>query len=438
MYPLITLATLLLLTFLNYKIARSVLYPPFIFSAIWVLPITIYAAGFIPTDSIRPATFYLICLGDLFFSLGGAAAMLIPQFIVSIRFRKWRFSQHTYWVKFLFLVFGIFNCLLLLKHTISLSAFGIGPTFLSRARAAGVELAMEMNQGNAKDSISYFGFIPSWSIFTTALFQIERKDFYFYTSAAVTFISCILTTGRTSLFLMFTSIAAIGLLRSNRITLTSSWRILRWPTGLLLFLFCLLIFTNKQGLEESDSVIHIVSFSILSYIVGPTVALDKVLYNPSDFALTTNHTFKFFYKVASLFLKTNYTPPPLIDQFVYVPFPTNVYTVYKFYFLDFGFIGCICLIAIIGFIHTVLYRRALAINAFAIFCFSLSMYSILMVFFDDAYLLFGTITNATVFYTIYMLMRHYSVRFCAHDASLVSINENEECKTCFEKMKDLI
>ena len=36
----------------------------------------------------------------------------------------------------------------------------------------------------------------------------------------------------------------------------------------------------------------------------------------------------------------NYTPPPLIDTFVWVPLGANVYTGYKFYFTDFGFLGC--------------------------------------------------------------------------------------------------
>ncbi len=71
----------------NYRLSRSVLYPPFVFSAMWVLALTVYGAGLIEVDAIHNGLIVLILLGTLGFSLGGLLAWLVPSRFVNLRLR---------------------------------------------------------------------------------------------------------------------------------------------------------------------------------------------------------------------------------------------------------------------------------------------------------------------------------------------------------------
>jgi hypothetical protein len=66
-------------------------------------------------------------------------------------------------------------------------------------------------------------------------------------------------------------------------------------------------------------------FFVLSYIAGPLAGFDSVVQHPANFIMPMSHTFQFPLYLAAMLHLTDYTSPPLINSFVFVPFPTNVY-----------------------------------------------------------------------------------------------------------------
>jgi len=67
--------------------------------------------------------------------------------------------------------------------------------------------------------------------------------------------------------------------------------------------------------------------------------------------------------------------------------PTNVYTVYQPYIRDFGALGGVSVLFILGFLHAELYRRATVRSPHAIYVllFALSLFPLAMQVFQDMY-----------------------------------------------------
>ncbi|PYT03367.1 MAG: hypothetical protein DMF60_18625 [Acidobacteria bacterium] len=77
---------------------------------------------------------------------------------------------------------------------------------------------------------------------------------------------------------------------------------------------------------------------------------------------------------------------PLVQPYVDIPMPMNVYTVYQPYFKDFG-IGGILTLFPLGLAHGFLYRKATVRNPHAVyvFLFSLSLFPLSTQVFQDMY-----------------------------------------------------
>jgi oligosaccharide repeat unit polymerase len=129
-----------------------------------------------------------------------------------------------------------------------------------------------------------------------------------------------------------------------------------------------------------------------------------------DYAGQPNHTFKFFLGIASALHLTAYETPAVYDNFVLVPYPANVYTVYKFYYLDFGLYGMLLAITVIGLLQTLLYRKARAGSTLSIYLFAISIFSLIMVIFDDNYSALGSYIDAILFGMIYIFLRSIPMR----------------------------
>jgi oligosaccharide repeat unit polymerase len=169
-------------------------------------------------------------------------------------------------------------------------------------------------------------------------------------------------------------------------------------------LFIGLIFINNNTEEMTGGVVGIATFSVLSYIVGPLAAFDKVVQHPADFIMTSSHTFESPLKLAAALHLTDYTPPPLFDSWVFVPFPTNVYTVFKFYFLELGTAGTVVLLLFFGLLHSLLYLKARQGGRFSTYLFAYSIFSVLVVIFDDHYFTLEVDVYAIAFGLFYFLI----------------------------------
>ncbi len=370
----------------------------------WLFVFMVYSAHLIEVDALHDKTLLLVGLGAGVFSLGGAAGYLLPRQVYELRIKAGTAAvtapRSTSLVKVVFALGCFIGMLLIVHHTFAQGAGSVGGSVLARARAAGVEA-----QNDEAGGFSFLAYIPALSIYTAILFMVERRDRWFWFVACTAFITAVFTTGRGPILMLFSALSAVYLIQENRLKLSAALRFARLPIIAFALLYVALTFTNKDTSGISGGVAGVILYFVVGYIVGPVAALDYVLQNPGQYADQPQHTFKLFLAIASRLHLTQYTPPPFLDKFVDVPFPTNVYTGYKFFYTDFGFIGCLAVVAVIGFLHAVLYRKALTESKLGLYCFAYTIFPAMMFVFDDRYSAFGEAINLFVLGCLYLALR---------------------------------
>jgi oligosaccharide repeat unit polymerase len=397
-----------ILVLANYRFRRSVLYPPFIFCLVWLLDLTIYSLNLIDINPLHSGTLVLIVVGACLFSLGGASAFFVPSSLVARRFSlvsgnaEDQPKPQYLWFKYFLIIVLLLILFLQIKTMLSFAAQAPSAAggLLMRARSAGVENIND--NGTVRSSLTYLG---PWIPFTVILFQIEATDWFFKSALIIALINCIVGTGRIEFLFLFSSLTCVFLIQRRRERFVTACRFARWPILAFFMLFFVVLFTVKDNSGVQGSIAKFAGDSLVQYVIGPTGALDYVLRHPHDYIGLPNHTFKLFLTIASAFGLTKYTSPPALDSFLFIPFAANVYTVYKFFFTDFGIYATAAIMAFLGFGHTLLYRKARTNSKLGLYFFALTIFTVLMVIFDDWYTAYGRYVDALVFGMVYFLLR---------------------------------
>ncbi|AFL90566.1 hypothetical protein Terro_4369 [Terriglobus roseus DSM 18391] len=400
------------LTFANYRLKRSVLYPPFLFCGMWFLTMTLSALQIVETDPLHGTVLFLVGAGALCFTIGGAVAALLPAPLVETRLTLWprsRKPRQDHFMKYVYLGVMILSMILIARQTIltGLSRGGVAG-ILANARAAGVE-------GTAEGGFALLAYMPSWTIYTAVLFAVERRNRMFWIAAVVAFISAVFTTGRAPIMQLFISLIVVFMVQTNRTRFLQAVRIARIPMLIFFALYVGLIFTTKNLSTMEGGVVSIATYFVVSYIVGPVAAMDYVIEHPSLYSAEVHHTFKFPLGIAARLHLFAYEPPPLLDTFVAIPFPANVYTGYKFFYTDFGLFGTLIVALVIGFLHTLLYRKGTQRGAdgeirseLGLYCFACSITALVLFIFDDLYSAMGLNLTILLFGSLYFAVRNFS------------------------------
>jgi oligosaccharide repeat unit polymerase len=413
MIPLdLALIFFLLLVVLNYRAQRSVLYPPFIFCAMWLIDLAVIRSGLIEIDPVHGNTLAIVAAGAASFSVGGLLAGFAPRALLRIHLFPPKPKRTPDFLRNILMIVLLCGLPVIFYQTLQLSnSQGGGFNILMQARVALSESAQGEDSSQPGVIAHLTAYLVMCAIFTPLLFATEKKDRQFWVVTVIAFFACILSTGRTNLLLLISGLSAIRLLQRKQESLLDAMRLLRWPIALFVALYIGLIFTNKNTEEVAGGVTGAATYFVLSYIAGPLAAFDRVVQQPGDFTMTASHTFQFpLHLAATLHLITSYAKPPVLDSFVFVPFPTNVYTVFKFYFLEIGTIGAVVLLFIIGLLHSLLYLKARQGGRFSTYLFAYCMFPVLMVIFDDWYYNIEGYLRVILFGLLYFLVGSVRIR----------------------------
>jgi len=395
------LALLALLILVNYWLSRSVLYPPFLFCGMWLLDFTLYRLDLTPTDPIHANTLAIIALGAVLFSAGGVIAMLAPRALVETRFILTRFPPRNELVKPLLMVFLGCGIPVQMYYLVRSASQGVGATIFQRARTAGM-----VADAAPSPILAYF---TLWALYAAPLFLIERRDRDFWLMTVIAFMASILSTGRLPILMLLSALVCVQLMVTRRQTFWAALKFVRIPMALFFFLYFGLIFVTKDTSVFNESIATILLLFLVGYIVGPTVAFDYFLSHRQDYAAAPHHTFKFFLSIASALHFVAYVPAPP-ESFVFVPFPTNVFTVYRYYVADFGLYGALLAITLIGLFQTLLYRKARTGSELGIYFFAITLFAVFMSIFSDEYAAFGAYIDSLSFAAIYIVLRSIPMR----------------------------
>jgi oligosaccharide repeat unit polymerase len=167
-------------------------------------------------------------------------------------------------------------------------------------------------------------------------------------------------------------------------------------------IFIALIFLDKDLSSYRGSIAAILTNFVLAYIIVPIPALDYVLMHSSEYVNAPHHAFEFVSAVMSRF-GVPVNTPRMHDAYLFVPLPANVYTIYKFFFTDFGLVLALAAVLMIGFFQTIIYLRARAGHKIALLLMALLVYPAVLSIFDDLYSAGGMvlISKATLVATAY-------------------------------------
>ncbi|NMC40460.1 MAG: oligosaccharide repeat unit polymerase [Bacteroidales bacterium] len=388
---------------------RSILYPPFVFNAIWFMVILIYVIfKFIDPgemDTLHPKTLILVGISNIIFSLGGLYVRL--QFRKKPSEIKFRPSAIPEIAGDLIIVLTIITLVLLWFRAREMASQVWAKNFFIALRHQLTN--MRMTYG-ILDYFLVFGLFAS--LFRLYLFD-NFRDLTFkrrvklVISVLISFAFLALSTGRTYIFFYFITVFITLYLKGKFRS--------RYVTGF--FLTALLTFVivgivlNKGGEfgESAGENLKLGLGHILAYFEGPVLALDRFVTSGFDHTFGKN-TFRFFIAVLYETGLVNTPPVDIVKEWIFVPYPTNVFTVFQPYVMDFGIPGCWVIMFLLGLVHTWMFYRAKTSDNHFKMLTAYSYFPLLMVFFQDQYFSLLSFWIQLWFYSFILLFlfREYS------------------------------
>lgn len=268
-----------------------------------------------------------------------------------------------------------------------------------------VGLRTELVYGDTDIGLTKYLVSFSFVVFAVNLYSYFRKKdrlnlILLISSFLITIIYVIFFTGR-GLFLMLLALyIGISYLHNKKFSIKKLLAV--FGVFILLFMFFGIIY-GKGGSKFSSLKENIepVAQTTAIYLVSSLNALDLELQDNFDVDYSGNNSLRLFRKIAEqLGLVQNVKVAKLEGEFVSVPYPTNVFTVYSPYIKDFGKLYAWIMVALFGFLHTWLYEKAVKTKSFRYsLYYSFLLFPLLISFFMDFYLTIFSTWVQIIFYT---------------------------------------
>jgi oligosaccharide repeat unit polymerase len=357
---LVCIIGLSILTLIDYKIAKTFLYPPAIFSALWaILLVALVLSGetFYPVTS---KTLGIYFVGAFSFSLGGILALITHKNnksrIECINELKCS-NQRSLFIHKCLKIMLAFLILLFPYYVYRMLSFGQTSGMPNIWIGIRYQTSILM-----EGKLGIFSYIIALSQFTAfiSFYETRRhndKSYISYLSIIVALLYQFFTVSRLGIINLIVGLIGIDFVSSGRFKLKP---ILIGSFALLISFAIPAILLNKGGSLDAGIRENLAGVlkSFQVYSLGGLVAFDSVVNSPYIFINAYIPTLRFFYSVANMFGANVYFPA-VNTQVVFTPQPTNVYTIYSSYFLDFGLGGIIIILIIIGFLSVLIYKQAL-------------------------------------------------------------------------------
>ena len=213
-------------------------------------------------------------------------------------------------------------------------------------------------------------------------------------------ISCLAIMEKGGMFIMVTT--TLFMLFERKIIKTRSIVIT------ILAVIAIFFFMNMAREEQSsdaDSMTFVDFFAI--YVLSPPVAYGRVAVDlATQFG---SHTFQTIYLFLNRF-GGDYEVNVKLQEFVMVPLPTNVYTIFQPFFQDFGQRGIAIFALAYGFLSGVSYRYFRNGSAMGRCFYSFMVYVLILQFYQENIMMSMVFTVQLVFFMWIMVEKRYKIR----------------------------
>lgn len=370
---------------------RSALSPAVMHSGMWLMILLLHAtvdhglyelshlALMVVSGSV--VAFFLGCIGISLFSAGRSAGMYTlvgpPGDLPLLTF----FHRFYFWCALLASPFVWLKANALASH-------GATESFLVNLRLA----LISEDIGGSYGVLAYFLLVAFSGLF---LRLVDSNSRVLSLGTAVYFLLCAyyatMATGRTFFFLLLLPAGVLLLMSRRRRGGVISYALM---AALLLLVFLLLGVLMGRAGEDAQDALQI----FWLYLLGGITAFDHVLNNVAGGDDLGSNTFRSVLAVL-LALGFDLDAPALIKEYVHIPVPTNVYTVFHPYYLDFGVAFLFFFQFLFGALHQFLYGKARSGSRWGMLIFAVSVYPLLMQWFQDQYF-----SLATTFFVFFVLL----------------------------------
>lgn len=372
MTAILILLTLICMFVLSYIRYSDLLYPPVLQSGVWLAILLAYLASGSMFEPLSSSMYFVVLAGVILFAVG--------SFLATMRFEPQQLPIHFdgtkcgIWGNLLFLV-PVLGLPYFLWQAYQLAHGGLAASFFRNLRTS-VD-----TQNNAFGIAQYLVTISILSAGIHFLLFRRTRPIRAFLTIAIAVVYCLLTTGRTSILLLFALL--VGILAITR-QMSNRKALLLFVVGAIGAFAVIALVRDFGGTDTTVARgTNAVWDSFQVYLLASLPAFDNFMHSPPELGLGS-HVFRTVLAVGAKFGLCN-PPPSLVQGFAALQVSTNVYTVYQPYFADFSYAGIVLAQLILGFGHGLLYRRADRGNPLYIAMFGLSLYPLSMQFFQDQY-----------------------------------------------------
>ncbi len=337
-------------------------------------------------DAIGINTYLIFLIGNICFSI---AAVLVDRSVKIKNAGVDVIQQNNFQFNISFRIILVALILIGLPFYIQ-AAFQI---FLaSKAEDFFSGLRYELSYGDADIGPLKYLMPLAFVVYAVCLYEFHKqKNAANWVMLIASFLSIVtysvFATGRTYFFIILSIYIGISFFVNATFSIKKYLALLGF---FLLFFMAVGIIYGKGGNTEDSFSDNLkgASENVGIYLVTSLNALDIETNQNSVVSTDGDNTLRFFIKIGmSLNLLSNRKITDLKQEFVFVPYPTNVYTFYSPYIRDFGKLYAWIMLALFSVLHTWLFIKASATKQVRfIFYYAFLLFPLLLSFFGDQYL----------------------------------------------------
>lgn len=359
----------------SYLHHKDTLYPPFINALLWLVILILNFSGAIEIHKISTYGLILINLGVFSFLAGSFIVTNNKKIMIQ---KIYLIEQKSQKANIIFLLIGLIGLYFVYEKMSLFGNTGPSENFFFNIRYS---LSNEEDL-QTYGIYAYFSGFAYIGLLFNLIFKSKNHDLYFYMFLALAIGYAISSAGRTSLLLVILSIMG-SLLITRRLAPRKG--LYYFVVSFIPVFFMVSILVGKSGADDLSIIQKIYNSydSLLQYLLGGSAAFDIWIQKQDNFEYGLNS----FRTIIAIFKTLGFDVyvPNLIKEYETVPFLTNIYTVHKPYYADFGFIGIIISQIIFGIAHGKTYHLATKYGRTYVIFYALLLYPLFMQFFQDQY-----------------------------------------------------
>lgn len=208
-------------------------------------------------------------------------------------------------------------------------------------------LANEGEKSMVQTILTYVGAINQ-ALFVICIWRYPKGNKLILTAVILANLMCSIAIMEKGVLFFMLFVTLFVLYEKRRIKISS---IAFWSIVLLLVFYGINVLRTPENAAKEPTFVDF--FNV--YILSPSVAFERTQEKLTE--QFGSRSFAFIYALITRLGLGNFVVEPKLQEFVYVPIPTNVYTIFQPFFQDFGYKGVAFFATVYGTFTGWLYRQ---------------------------------------------------------------------------------